>query len=70
MFAATRTALVNDLRFALEVMEDGSHLGLTAERAATLKTLMEPRISEAEQVLRGSRRLTVVEAPHQKRRLA
>ena len=49
MFTATDSTLINNLRFALEVMEDRSHLGLNAERAATLKALMEHRISEAEQ---------------------
>lgn len=48
MFPATQSALINDLRFALEVMEDRSHLGLNNERAAALRALMERRISEAE----------------------
>jgi propanediol dehydratase small subunit len=52
MFAPTQAALVADLRFALEVMEDRSHLGLNAERAASLKTVMERRISVIEEALR------------------
>ena len=46
MFAETHALLVNDLRFALEVMEDRSHLGLSDERAARLRALIERRISE------------------------
>ncbi|HEY6487641.1 MAG: hypothetical protein WCC26_01275 [Terracidiphilus sp.] len=64
MFAETYSVLINDLRFALEVMEDRSHLGLNHERAATLKALMERRISEAEQA-RG-RKMTMVEYPRKK----
>jgi hypothetical protein len=48
MFAETHTLLLNDLRFALEVMEDRLHLGLNAERAADLKTLIQRKISDAE----------------------
>jgi hypothetical protein len=51
MFADTTTVLIKDLRFALEVMEDRSHLGLGAERAAKLRTLMQRRISAAEEAL-------------------
>jgi hypothetical protein len=51
MLVETRTVLINDLRFALEVMEDCSHLGLNDERAGKLKTLMEHRILEAEKTL-------------------
>jgi hypothetical protein len=49
-FAETTAVLISDLRFALEVMEDQSHLGLNAERAAKLRTLMRRRISAAEEV--------------------
>jgi hypothetical protein len=48
MFAETTAVLINDLRFALEVMEDHSHLGLNAERAAKLRTMMQRRISAAD----------------------
>jgi hypothetical protein len=46
MFAETHTVIMNDLRFALEVMEDRSHLGLNAERAGNLRALIQRRISE------------------------
>lgn len=48
MFAETTAVLIDDLRFALDVMEDHSHLGLNAERAAQLRTMMQRRISAAE----------------------
>jgi hypothetical protein len=51
MFADTTAVFIADLRFALEVMEDRSHLGLSAERAAKLRTLMQLRISAAEKAL-------------------
>jgi hypothetical protein len=67
MLAPTYTRLIDDLRFALEVMEDRSHLGLNAERAATLKALMEHRISEAEQAfIRCRMNVAPVEAPRKK----
>ncbi|HLY42441.1 MAG TPA: hypothetical protein VKR52_14600 [Terracidiphilus sp.] len=58
MLTEIRTALINDLRFAIEVMEDRSHLGLNAERAATLKALMERRIYAAQNAIKPSARVT------------
>ena len=52
MLTEIRNTLINDLRFAIEVMEDRSHLGLNPERAASLKALMEHRISEAQNAIR------------------
>jgi hypothetical protein len=51
MFVETSVVFIEDLRFALEVMEDRSHLGLNAERAAKLRNLMHRRISVAEEAL-------------------
>jgi hypothetical protein len=48
MFAETHALLAIDLRFALEVMEDRSHLGLNAERAASLRALIRRKISDAD----------------------
>jgi len=44
--------LIDDLRFAIDVMEDRSHLGLNPERAASLEALMVHRISEAENAIK------------------
>jgi hypothetical protein len=49
MFTETSAAFIKDLRFALEVMEDRSHLGLDPERATKLRDLMQRRISAAEE---------------------
>jgi hypothetical protein len=51
MFVETTAELVNDLRFALEVMDDHSHLGLNDERAAKLRNLMQRRILAAQETL-------------------
>lgn len=51
MFIENVPALVEDLRYALGVMQEHSHLGLDPERIALLKALMERKISEGERVL-------------------
>lgn len=66
MSAAMYTSLITDLRFALEVMEDRSHLGLNHERAATLKALMERRISEAEHARSRCRQMTIIDPQRNK----
>lgn len=38
---------VSDLRYALEVMEESSHLGLDDERARLLHDILQRRIDEA-----------------------
>lgn len=45
---------VDDLRFALEIMDEYSHLGLDSEHAAKLRSLMLQQIAKAEQALRRS----------------
>jgi len=39
--------LVSDLRYALEVMEESSHLGLDDEHARRLHNILQRRIDEA-----------------------
>ena len=46
--ATVNPDLVNELRYALDVMEENSHLGLDNEAAARLRTILERRIREAE----------------------
>lgn len=40
-----------ELRYALEVMEESSHLGLDDEAAGRLRTILQRRIREAEAAL-------------------
>ena len=40
---------VDDLRFALEIMDECSHLGLDSEHASKLRSLMLQQISRAEE---------------------
>ena len=39
--------LVSDLRYALDVMEESSHLGLDDEHAHLLRNILQRRIDEA-----------------------
>jgi Holliday junction resolvase RusA-like endonuclease len=48
MYATTNPDLVNELRYALDVMEEYSHLGLDNEAAGKLRSILVRRISEAE----------------------
>jgi hypothetical protein len=43
--------LVTELRFALDVMEENSHLGLDNEAAGKLRNILLRRIKEAETAL-------------------
>lgn len=43
-------AYVDDLRFALEIMDEYSHLGLDSEHASKLRSLMLQQIARAEEV--------------------
>lgn len=40
--------LASELRYALDVMEEYSHLGLDDQAAGTLRTILQRRIREAE----------------------
>jgi hypothetical protein len=44
-------ARVQELRYALEVMEENSHLGLDDEGASNIKRILLRRIAEAESEL-------------------
>jgi hypothetical protein len=44
---------VKELRYALEVMEESSHLGLDSESASKLRSILLRRINEAEKALSG-----------------
>ncbi|MGA8089847.1 MAG: hypothetical protein WCA10_21425 [Terracidiphilus sp.] len=48
MYATTNPDLVNELRYALDVMEENSHLGLDNEAAGRLRGILVRRIIEAE----------------------
>jgi len=43
--------MLSDLRFALDVMEERSHIGLDDERAAAMRRVLFNRISEVEKSL-------------------
>ena len=45
-------AYVDDLRFALEIMDEYSHLGLDSEHASKLRSLMLRQIARAEEVFK------------------
>ena len=51
MYATTNPDLVNELRYALDVMEEYSHLGLDNESAGRLRSILVRRIKEAEAAL-------------------
>ncbi len=48
MYATSNPDLVNELRYALDVMEEYSHLGLDNEAAGKLRGILVRRINEAE----------------------
>jgi hypothetical protein len=48
MYATANPDLVNELRYALDVMEEYSHLGLDNEAASKLRRILVRRIHEAE----------------------
>jgi hypothetical protein len=48
MYATSNPDLVNELRYALDVMEEYSHLGLDNEAAGKLRSILIRRINEAE----------------------
>lgn len=51
MYTTLNPDLANELRYALEVMEENTHLGLDDEAAGKLRTILQRRISEAEAAL-------------------
>lgn len=46
--SAPKPELANELRFALDVMEENSHLGLDDEAATKLRSILLRRIKQAE----------------------
>lgn len=48
MDAATDRSLATEFRFALDVMEERSHLGLDDEYASFLRTILLRRVAQAE----------------------
>jgi hypothetical protein len=48
MYSTPNPDLVTELRYALEVMEEYSHLGLDSEAASKLRSILLRRIDEAE----------------------
>jgi hypothetical protein len=51
MITQSNPDLVNELRYALEVMEEYSHLGLDSEAASKLRNILVRRINDAETAL-------------------
>lgn len=51
MYSAPNPDLVTELRYALDVMEEYSHLGLDDESANRLRNILHRRIREAENAL-------------------
>ena len=49
--SAPKPELANELRYALDVMEENSHLGLDDEAATRLRNILLRRIKEAETVV-------------------
>ena len=49
--SAPKPELANELRYALDVMEENSHLGLDDEAASRLRTILRRRIEKAENEL-------------------
>ena len=47
MDTRTKSDLVDDLRYALDVMEESSHLGLDNEAAGRLREILTRRIEDA-----------------------
>lgn len=62
MIPENNPALIADLRFALEVLDERSHLGLDSEYHARIRSLLltEIKEAEAERLLYVDRKLTVV----------
>lgn len=48
MYTTPNPDLVTELRYALDVMEEYSHLGLDSEAAGKLRSILLRRIDEAE----------------------
>jgi len=46
--SAQKPELANELRYALDVMEENSHLGLDDEAATRLRNILVRRIEQAE----------------------
>jgi hypothetical protein len=51
MNATLNPDMATELRYALDVMEEYSHLGLDDEAAGKLRSILQRRISEAEAAL-------------------
>lgn len=51
MYATVNPDLATELRYALDVMEEYSHLGLDDEAASKLRDILQRRIRDAEAAL-------------------
>jgi hypothetical protein len=51
MYTTLNPDLATELRYALDVMEEYSHLGLDDESASRLRSILHRRIREAENAL-------------------
>jgi hypothetical protein len=52
---------VDDMRFALDVMDEYSHLGLDSDHAAKLRSLMLEQINKAEKATKRPKFMTVAQ---------
>ena len=64
MYGTTNPDLVNELRYALDVMEEYSHLGLDNDAAGKLRNILLRRIREAETASSAARVPFAVEEAH------
>jgi hypothetical protein len=61
MYDARNAVIAEDLRFALDVLQESAHLGLDSEHSSTLQSLIQNQIKRREARLRRS--APVVETP-------
>ena len=61
--SAPKPELANELRYALDVMEENSHLGLDDEAAKRLRNILLRRIKQAESSASAHRAEPVLASP-------
>jgi hypothetical protein len=52
MYDARNAVIAEDLRFALDVLQESAHLGLDSEHSSTLQALIQKQIKRREATLR------------------
>ena len=61
MYDARNAVIAEDLRFALDVLQESTHLGLDSERSSTLRALIQNQIKRREATL--NRCAPIIETP-------